>query len=131
MIEKATVHHVLGPALHSAHVDQLFPIVDALDRAAHMRAVADGQRPNALGSRERGEQRDRAADRFADQMESIRAGGVSDLEDVVGQQIERQLRVRRRMTGAAMAPHIERTRRSRSASVGNQPAQVPLVAPSP
>ena len=56
---------------HPARVELAPPRLDALDRGAEMGAVADGERGDTLGPRERRGQCDRAADRFADEMEAL------------------------------------------------------------
>ena len=85
----------VGPRLYPARVELAPPRLDALDRGAEMGAVADGERGDAIGPRQRGGQRHRAADRFAHEMKLFQPGGVGDGEQILDQEIERPGEIRR------------------------------------
>ena len=98
----------VGPRLHPARVELALPGLDALDRGAEMGAVADGERGDLLGPRQRGGQRHRAADRLAHEMKLFQPGRVGHREQILDQKIERPGEVRRRNVRPPAAAHVER-----------------------
>ena len=72
-----------------------------------MGAVADRERGDALGPRQRGGQRHRAADRFAHEMKLFQPRGVGHGEQIVDQEVERPGEIRRRNVRTPATAHVE------------------------
>ena len=104
---EAVAHEDVGPAFHAALIELAPPFIDALDRGAEMPAIADGQRRDALGPRQRRRKPDRAADQFADEMETLDSRRIGDGEHIGDEEVQRPAEIRRRDHRAAIAAHVE------------------------